>query len=334
MGIEVDSEVFSIETHPSVSVFAVGTLTGRVSSYRYEGDLKKYERVWHTRRHRKACRDLKYSADGLELVSVGADGVIKCASSETGQVIWKKREAHEDAINVVGFMSKMMLATGDDNGYIKMWDSRTGACIKEGKVHNDFISSFLRCILKLVDIKSGDGTLSAHDFRLWKLLAVSENEDDFLSSCLVKSQSKNPKICIGTASGTVKIFNKGEWDKYADQILLYKKKSVLSVDSMISWNDDTIIVGGSNGVIQLLNIHPNRQMGIIGHQKTGVDVLAKTYDAKWILSGEDREINAWKVNWGVDGWENHETCDDTANKSLKHKKNILDNQTSFFSNLT
>ncbi|KAG5519600.1 hypothetical protein PMAC_001755 [Pneumocystis sp. 'macacae'] len=334
MVIEVDSEVFSLETHPSISIFSVGTLTGRVSSYRYEKDLKKYERIWHTRRHKKACRDLKYSTDGLELVSVGADSVIKCANSETGQVIWKKREAHDDAINVVGYISKLILTTGDDSGCIKMWDSRTGGCIKERRVHKDFISSFLSLDNQILVSTSGDGTLSVHDFRSWKLLAVSENEDDFLSSCLVKSQSKNSKICIGTASGTVKIFNKGEWNNYADQILLYKKKGVLSVDSMISWNDDMIVIGGNNGVIQLLNIHPNRQLGIIGYQKSGVDVLAKTYDAKWILSGGDREINAWKVDWDADNRKNHEICDDITNELLKRKKSILNEQTSFFLDLT
>lgn len=62
-------------------------------SYKYElnGPL---ERQWHTKRHKGSCRGVEFSPDGTILVSVGKDGVIKLADSETGKVVSKDTEAH------------------------------------------------------------------------------------------------------------------------------------------------------------------------------------------------------------------------------------------------
>ena len=51
-------------------------------------------RKWHTKRHKGSCRGVEFSYDGNTLVSVGKDGVIKLADSETGKVTAKDTEAH------------------------------------------------------------------------------------------------------------------------------------------------------------------------------------------------------------------------------------------------
>jgi len=62
-------------------------------SYKYEleGSITK---VWSTKRHKGSCRGVEFTSDGTKLVSVGKDGVIKIADSETGKVIAKDMEAH------------------------------------------------------------------------------------------------------------------------------------------------------------------------------------------------------------------------------------------------
>lgn len=63
------------------------------SSYHYElgGSTTK---KWHTKRHKGSCRGVEFSSDGNKLVSVGKDGVIKLADSESGKVVMKDTEAH------------------------------------------------------------------------------------------------------------------------------------------------------------------------------------------------------------------------------------------------
>ncbi|KAG4302897.1 hypothetical protein PCK1_000840 [Pneumocystis canis] len=335
MDLILDTELFALRTHPSANVLVLGTLTGQVLSYQYKTDIWSYKEIWNAKRHRLSCRDLRYNMNGSKLVSVGADQTIKCACSETGRVEWKICDAHIVAINVVDYISETILATGDDNGSIKLWDSRINACIREITVHTDFISSFLPLDHKTL---FGDALFSVLDLRSSKSsLVLSENqEDDLLSSCFVKFQTNSLKICIGTASGAVKIFNKDKWDTYTDQILLSDKKNMLNINTMITWNNDIIIAGTSNGMIHILNIQPNRHMGIIGYQDSEVDVLAKTYDAEWILSGGNRKINAWKIDLDASNSKSREKYKDTSRQQLKkHKKNPMQNEhTSFFAGLT
>lgn len=49
---------------------------------------------WQTKRHKGSCRGVEFSPDGNKLVSVGKDGGIKLADSETGKVVAKDMEAH------------------------------------------------------------------------------------------------------------------------------------------------------------------------------------------------------------------------------------------------
>ncbi|KAG8729602.1 WD repeat-containing protein jip5, partial [Ceratobasidium sp. 428] len=60
----------------------------------------------------------------------------------TGKVSNERLQAHESSINrVTRFMS--MLATGDDDGVIKLWDPRQQATVRSYTHHQDFISDFL-----------------------------------------------------------------------------------------------------------------------------------------------------------------------------------------------
>lgn len=173
------------------------------------------------------------------------------------------------------------------------------------------------------------------DFRAVKCLPVfsCDFEEDLLSSCLVKSETIKPKICIGTSSGTIKIFNKGQWDNYTSQILLSKKKDVSSVDIIMTWNDDIVIASGNDGVIRVLNIDPNIPLGILGCEDSSVDVLAKTYDGEWILSGGDKKITAWKAIWN-DHFKKHDKPDQDLSDQVRKKKLMLDKDMSFFKDLT
>jgi len=90
------------------------------------------EKKWHTKRHKLSCRGLEFSPDGAQIVSVGKDGVIKIADSETGKVTAKDMEAHtfaghqrislirRDAIDAVKYMNENIFVTGDDIGVVKV----------------------------------------------------------------------------------------------------------------------------------------------------------------------------------------------------------------------
>jgi hypothetical protein len=96
------SDLFAQAIHPKEPIIAVGLSSGHVETYRLPAldpesqapgsptrGCAFVESLWRTRRHKISCRSLSYSVDGETLYSAGADGIVKAASSETGQVTAK-----------------------------------------------------------------------------------------------------------------------------------------------------------------------------------------------------------------------------------------------------
>lgn len=99
--LPLTSDLFAQAVHPGEPVLAVGLSSGHVQCFRLpvlDSDdnsdntnssshgLGQIETQWRTRRHKISCRSLAFSTDGQTLFSAGADGLVKAASSETGQV--------------------------------------------------------------------------------------------------------------------------------------------------------------------------------------------------------------------------------------------------------
>ena len=101
------SDLFAQAVHPSEPIVAVGLSSGHVQCIKLpplasdddsdpddaaSASDKGYgllETAWRTRRHKGSARALQFSQDGYSLYSAGSDGLVKVATTETGQVISK-----------------------------------------------------------------------------------------------------------------------------------------------------------------------------------------------------------------------------------------------------
>lgn len=101
--LPLSSELFAQAIHPAEPVVSVGLASGHVQTFRLPSLDNEEEHavgshssarsgkghidtMWRTRRHKGSCRTLGFGIDGQALYSAGTDGLIKVASSETGQV--------------------------------------------------------------------------------------------------------------------------------------------------------------------------------------------------------------------------------------------------------
>ena len=101
--LPLPSDLFSQAIHPSEPLLAVGLASGHVQTFRLptlpssnassDSDTSALsngcgtiDTVWKTRRHKGSCRSVVYSYDGEKLFSAGTDGIVKMASTLTGQV--------------------------------------------------------------------------------------------------------------------------------------------------------------------------------------------------------------------------------------------------------
>lgn len=107
--LPLHSDLFTQSIHPSEPILTVGLATGHVQTFRLPSlggeddgasangtvlseasDGKGHiDTIWKTRRHKGSCRSVVFGYGGDVVYSAGTDGLVKAASTETGQVTSK-----------------------------------------------------------------------------------------------------------------------------------------------------------------------------------------------------------------------------------------------------
>jgi hypothetical protein len=194
-----------------------------------------------------------------------------------------------------------MLASGDDDGGIKLWDTRTDAApALHLSGHDDVITDFAvdegRATLLAA---SGDGTLGVFDLRKAKRAHVTEQlEDELLSVGIVKGGAA---VVAGTQDGALYTWEWGHWgDDEKDEAYMGPDKFTghpQSIDALLVVDDDTVVTGSSDGIVRLLTLQPNKLVGVLGeHDDFPIERLAWSHDKRYIGSaGHDNTVKFWDV---------------------------------------
>ena len=107
-------------------------------------------------------------------------------------------------------------------------------------------------------VASADGSLSVISMKERDLLYQTDNcQDEVLSCCVVKN---GKYICAGTQEGSVNILKWNEEVDIADRITGHPE----SIDGMLKIDEDTICTGSEDGILRVVQIIPNRFLGVIG----------------------------------------------------------------------
>ena len=184
-----------------------------------------------------------------------------------------------------------LLATGDDNGGLRIWDERLGGgggnsnsnkrpkgCVLEWNEHKDYVSGIEYSAHGSASGKSGgnntllttsaDGSLGVYDLRMNKgavadTTRTSDHQDDeLLSLCVLKS---GKKVVCGTQTGTLAIFSWGTWGDISDMFPGHPS----SVDALLKVDENTLLTGSSDGLIRVVQLHPDKFLGILNEGADG-----------------------------------------------------------------
>ena len=186
-----------------------------------------------------------------------------------------------------------LLATGDDNGGLRIWDERLGGgggggggnsnkrpkgCVLEWNEHKDYVSGIEYSAHGSASGKSGgnntllttsaDGSLGVYDLRMNKgavadTSRTSDHQDDeLLSLCVLKS---GKKVVCGTQTGTLAIFSWGTWGDISDMFPGHPS----SVDALLKVDENTLLTGSSDGLIRVVQLHPDKFLGILNEGADG-----------------------------------------------------------------
>ncbi|CAB16892.2 WD repeat protein, human WDR55 family, involved in ribosome biogenesis [Schizosaccharomyces pombe] len=298
-----ENEIFDLACFGENQVL-LGFSNGRVSSYQYDVAQISLVEQWSTKRHKKSCRNISVNESGTEFISVGSDGVLKIADTSTGRVsskwiVDKNKEISPYSV-VQWIENDMVFATGDDNGCVSVWDKRTeGGIIHTHNDHIDYISSISPFEERYFVATSGDGVLSVIDARNFKKPILSEEQDEEMTcGAFTRDQHSKKKFAVGTASGVITLFTKGDWGDHTDRILSPIRSHDFSIETITRADSDSLYVGGSDGCIRLLHILPNKYERIIGQHssRSTVDAVDVTTEGNFLVSCSGTELAFWPVD--------------------------------------
>ncbi|ESW03612.1 hypothetical protein PHAVU_011G028400 [Phaseolus vulgaris] len=293
MEINLGKLAFDIDFHPSDNLVATGLIDGDVHLYRYSPDSVPVRQL-EVHAHTESCRAVRFINGGRVLLTGSPDCSILATDVETGSTITRIDNAHEAAVNRLINLTESTVASGDDEGCIKVWDTRERSCCNSFNAHEDYISdmTFASDARKLLTT-SGDGTLSVCNLRRNTVQTRSEfSEDELLSVVLMKN---GRKVVCGSQTGIILLYSWGCFKDCSDRFI---DLSSNSIDAMLKVDEDRIITGSENGMINLVGILPNRVIQPIAeHSDCPIECLAFSHDRKFLGSiAHDQMLKLWDLD--------------------------------------
>ncbi|XP_027911045.1 WD repeat-containing protein 55 isoform X2 [Vigna unguiculata] len=304
MEINLGKLAFDVDFHPSDNLVATGLINGDLHLYRYSPDSVPVRQL-EVHAHTESCRAARFINGGRVLLTGSPDCSILATDVETGSTITRIDNAHEAAVNRLINLTESTVASGDDEGCIKVWDTRERSCCNSFDAHEDYISdmTFASDAMKLLTT-SGDGTLSVCNLRRNTVQTRSEfSEDELLSVVLMKN---GRKVVCGSQTGIILLYS---WGCFKDCSDRFTDLSSNSIDAMLKLDEDRIITGSENGIINLVGILPNRVIQPIAeHSEYPVECLAFSHDRKFLGSiAHDQMLKLWDLDTILQDTKNTQT---------------------------
>lgn len=290
--INFNSIVVDIYFHPQKDFIAAGQIEGDVTIHSLSIGETGNNEVMSFDHHKKACRSICFSTDGSQLFTAGKDKSLYAIDMDRGAVLHTSKPAHDAPVYSMLVIDNYLLATGDDDGTIKIWDFRRWAPIVEWKHSEEFISDMvIDANKKILLATSGEGTLTAYNVRSKQLVMQSELIDSELLSVAIVDGGR--KIVCGSGEGVLNVFNWGEWGNICDRFPGHPE----SIDAICPIADNVICTGSMDGKIRAVHVVPNRFLGVVGeHDEFPVEQIRLSRDKTYIATcSHDQKIKFWNI---------------------------------------
>lgn len=328
----IDTEDYptDLSFHPGENILAISTVTGDVLIYRYSNEENT---LLHTHEiHSKAVRDIEFSADGRDLFSASRDKSIVISDIETGKFkrFWDR--AHDDPIYTLSVIDENLIASGDDEGTVKLWDTRRKEddpvfSLKE-------VEDYISCIItnsqkKFIVCTSGDGLMTTFNLAAKKMFVQSEPYEEELTCAGIYRQDS--KLVVGTSKGNFYTFNWGEFGYHNDAF----SGPSTPISFMIPITERIAITAGDEGIIRAMHLVPGRILGVVGQHSLAVETMDISFDGELIAtSSHDNDIRFWNIKY----FEDFDSIDYNAKPNKQAASNNLpsslrSNRADFFADL-
>ncbi|XP_014274498.1 WD repeat-containing protein 55 homolog [Halyomorpha halys] len=326
--IKSDDLFIDLSFHPSMDLITVSCLSGNIEVYEYaieENTLKGTIEA-----HTKACRAVEFSEDGTTIYSVGKDKNIVISDLETFDMKMYIDNAHHVALTTIISPDENIISTGDEEGVIKIWDTRFSQT-PTMKFHD--LQDYVSCITSKDSYKiactSGDGTLTSYDLRTKKRLQQSAPFEADLTCC--SSTHSDTMIVCGTMTGQFLFY---KWSDFSDLAGTYKPPKKCSINSVLEVSDNIILSGMEDGQLRAFHFFPHKEIGIVGQHTLIIENLDISHDGKIVASlSPDPIIKFWDISY-LEGFLVSEVERNRGHESKNLPSSEFDDRKSFFSDLS
>ena len=112
---------------------------------------------------------------------------------------------------------------------------------------------------------------------------------------LRKLISRASRSNTGTQEGPILIFSSGSWRDQSDRFPGHPH----SVSALAKVDENMVLTGSSDGIIRLVNVHPNRLLGAIGdHDEYPIERLVVSHDKRTLAScSHDNTVKLWDIGY-------------------------------------
>ncbi|KAG7355195.1 WD repeat-containing protein [Nitzschia inconspicua] len=228
-----------------------------------------------------------------------------------------------------------LFATGDDAGGVRLWDQRVckswsggegsslsssssstpssnkkkhnqktfqraiprpPGCVLSWKEQEDYISAIqvsqdeqtliatsADCRLGVYDLRMNRDDTHTPNFRL-----SDDQEDELLSLQFMKH---GKKVVCGTQEGVLSIFSWGTWGDCSDRFPGHPS----SIDALLKIDEDTLLTGSSDGRIRVVQVQPDKLLGVIGDDHDGFPIEKLEFNSNRHLVGSLTHSNFIKL---------------------------------------
>jgi len=291
--IKTSDLITDISFHPDAEIIAVGNISGDLSVFKYsneENSLHKKLKV-----SKKTIRGLEYNDSGSSLLTISKDKTFRILDVETWTVRSKFVKCHDSALYSCLSLDDNISVTGDEDGFVKMWDTRQGdTSIMTYKRFDEYVSGFLKIDGNTLLAASGEGTLQSFDLRAKRPDIQSEVYESELN-CMSTVRS-GTKLGVGSGAGTLYLFNKAQYGLHSDQFPGHPD----GINSMISITDNVVMTGCEDGNIRAVHLYPHRFLGVVGQheQELPIERMDVSSSGEFIASiSHDNRVKFWNVSY-------------------------------------
>ncbi|KAI6656962.1 hypothetical protein LOD99_16264 [Oopsacas minuta] len=322
LSVTTDDHIFTISTHPTTPLIAVGDITGRVSCYSPsgDGDKKMIENI-SIQEHSKACRALCFSLKGDKLYSASKDKHILSINPISGQILSDVLLAIKSPINVMLYLSDRLVC-GHDSGTVSVYNSADLSCIGSLVIteQNEYVSGICHTPShRQVVVTTGEGQIAIIDIRDIIVKKKFYSNSEILCVCCISGEKK----CVtGDTEGKLQFFS---WlDNPLQPYAHVTCVSDSSIDSCLALpQGELLCVGCGDGVIRIVNMLLRQVTGVIGHkQKMQIDnlIIADALDMLCCSSGN--KVMLWKISnifIGIEKIEKKRNCEQIEERDRNKK---------------